>query len=130
MPLLAPLTNIVAIPLATPLVPLGFAAGLLGLVSLPLAGLFNTLVSPVAAALIWTANTTAGWPSLGWGEIAPVGFVYYGVGAFALALVSFGKLRLWRGLLGWRAPRERNNQKRGETMATHRWVHGRWSAEA
>ena len=99
VPLLAPLTNIVAIPLATPLVPLGFAAGLLGLVSLPLAGLFNALVSPVAAALIWTANTTAGWPSLGWGEIAPVGFIYYGVGALALALVSFGKLRLWRGLL-------------------------------
>ncbi len=99
VPLLAPLTNIVAIPLATPLVPLGFAAGLLGLVSLPLAGLFNALVSPVAAALIWTANTTASWPSLEWGEIAPVGFVYYGVGAFALALVSFGKLRLWRGLL-------------------------------
>lgn len=99
VPLLAPLTNVVAIPLATPLVPLGFASGLLGLVSLPLAALFNVLVSPIAAALIWTANTTAGWPSLGWGEIAPVGFVYYGVGALALALVSFRKLRLWRGLL-------------------------------
>lgn len=99
VPLLGPVVNILAIPLATPLVPLGFASGLLGLVSLPLAGLFNVLVSPVAAALIWTANTAAGWPSLGWGEIAPVGFVYYGVGALALGLVSLGKLRPWRGLV-------------------------------
>ena len=99
VPLLSPFVNILAIPLATPLVPLGFATGLLGLVSLPLAELFNQLTALPAAALIWTANTSATWPSLGWGEIAPVGFVYYGVGALALALVSLGHLRLWRGLL-------------------------------
>ena len=99
IPLLAPVVNILAIPLATPLVPLGFAAGLLGLVSLPLADLFNHLTAPIASALIWTANTASPWPSLPWGEIAPVGFVYYGVGVLALALVSLGKVRLWRGLL-------------------------------
>lgn len=99
IPLLSPVVNILAIPLATPLVPLGFAAGLLGLVSLPLAGMFNTLTAPIASALIWTANHTASWPSLPWGEIAPVGFFYYGVGALALALVCIGKLRPWRGFL-------------------------------
>ena len=99
VPLLSPIVNILAIPLATPLVPLGFAAGLLGLASLPLASLLNQLTALPAAALIWTANTSATWPSLGWGEVSPVGFVYYAVGALALALVSLGKLRLWRGLL-------------------------------
>ncbi len=99
MPLFGPVVNIAALPLATLLVPLGFSAGLLGTVSLPLAALLNQLTAPLAAALIWAANTSADWPSLGWGEIAPVGFVYYGVGAFALALVTLGKLRPWRGFL-------------------------------
>ncbi len=99
VPVFGPVVNIVALPLATVLVPLGFVAGLLGTVSLPLATFLNHLTAPLAAALIWAANTSAAWPSLQWGEIAPVGFTYYGVGAFALALVSLGKLRLWRGLL-------------------------------
>ena len=99
VPLFGPVVNIVALPLATVLVPLGFLAGLLGTVSLPLAALLNQLTAPLAAALIWAANTSASWPSVGWGEIAPVGFAYYALGALALALVSLGKLRLWRGLL-------------------------------
>ena len=99
VPLFGPVVNLVALPLATVLVPLGFLAGLVGTVSLPLAALLNHLTAPLASALVWTANTSAAWPSLDWGEIAPVGFAYYGVGAFALALVSLGKLRLWRGLV-------------------------------
>ena len=99
VPVFGPVVNIVALPLATVLVPLGFLAGLLGTVSLSLAAFLNHLTAPLAAALIWAANTSATWPSLQWGEIAPVGFAYYGLGAFALALVSLGKLRLWRGLL-------------------------------
>jgi len=99
VPLLGPVVNVVALPLATLLVPLGFVAGLLGLVSLPLARLLNDLTTFPAAALIWTANQAATWPSLEWGEVAPVGFAYYALGATALALVSLGKLKLWRGLL-------------------------------
>ena len=99
VPVFGPVVNIVALPLATVLVPLGFLAGVLGTVSLPLAALLNHLTAPLASALIWAANESASWPSLEWGEIAPVGFAYYGVGACALALVSLGKLRLWRGLL-------------------------------
>lgn len=38
VPLLSPVVNVVAVPLTTLLVPLGFLAGLLGLVSLPLRG--------------------------------------------------------------------------------------------
>ena len=99
VPLFGPVVNIAALPLATLLVPLGFVAGLLGTLSLPLAELLNQLTAPLAAALIWAANESAGWPSLAWGEVSPVGFAYYGVGALALALASLGKLRLWRGLL-------------------------------
>lgn len=99
VPLLGPVVNVAALPLATFLVPLGFAAGILGLVSLPLAQLLNELTTVPAAALIWTANQAASWPSLEWGEISPVGFAYYAVGASALALVSLGRLRPWRGLL-------------------------------
>ena len=99
VPLFGPAINIVALPLATVLVPLGFLAGVLGTVSLSLAAFLNHLTAPLASALIWAANESATWPSLEWGEIAPVGFAYYGVGALALALVSLGRLRLWRGLL-------------------------------
>ncbi len=99
VPVFGPVVNIAALPLATLLVPLGFVAGLLGTASLSLAALLNHLTAPLASALIWTANESATWPSLKWGEIAPVGFAYYGLGASALALVSLGKLRLWRGLL-------------------------------
>ncbi len=99
VPLLGPVVNVVALPLATLLVPLGFLAGLVGLVSLPLAELLNDLATLPAAALIWTADQAATWPSLEWGEVAPVGFAYYALGATALALVSLGKLKLWRGLL-------------------------------
>jgi len=99
VPLLSPLVNVAAIPLATLLVPLGFAAGVLGLVSTPLAELLNALTAPVASGLIRVAETAAPWPSLFWGEVAPVGFLLYGVGALAAALVAQGKLRAWRGLL-------------------------------
>ena len=99
VPLLGPLVNIAALPLATLLVPLGFVAGLAGLVALPLAAHVNALTLPLAGALVWTADRAATWPSLEWGEVAPVGFAYYAVGALALALVSLGKLRPWRGLL-------------------------------
>lgn len=99
VPLLSPLVNIIAIPLATPIVPLGMVAGLVGLVSLPAAAALNHLNALFCSALIGVAKVSATWPSLTWGEISPVGFAYYGLGALALALVALGYLRLWRGLL-------------------------------
>jgi competence protein ComEC len=99
LPLLSPLINVVAVPLAALLVPLGFAAALLGLVALPLAGALNALVAPLASLLIALAELGAGWPSLPWGEVAPIGFLYFGVAAAALALALHGRLRPDRALL-------------------------------
>jgi competence protein ComEC len=100
VPPLSPLVNVVAVPLATLLVPLGFLAGLVGLVSLPLAGALGALTNPLAGALIAVSERAALWPQVTWGEVEPIGFLYFGVGALAAALVAQGRLRPWRGLLG------------------------------
>ena len=99
VPLLSPLINIVAVPLAGLLIPLGFAASLLGLLWLPLAAVVNVVAGPLAALLIALAELGAAWPSLAWGEIAPIGYLHYGVGVTALALAVHRRLRPWRGLL-------------------------------
>ncbi len=99
VPLFSPLVNVVAIPLATLLVPLGFLAGLLGLVSLSLAGALNLITGFLASALLRLADAAAGLPVLIWGEIAPLGYAFYAVGAFAFVLAVRGYLRPWRGLL-------------------------------
>ena len=99
LPLLGPLVNIVAIPLATLLLPLGFAAALLGLLSLPLAAALNQLTSLVAAALIGVADLASSQPTLYWGEIAAEGFALYAIAAAALTLMVRELLRPWRALL-------------------------------
>ncbi|WMT57749.1 DNA internalization-related competence protein ComEC/Rec2 [Truepera radiovictrix] len=99
VPLFGPLVNVVAVPLATLLVPLGFLAGLAGLVSLPLAEALGALASPLAGAMIAVSALAAPWPQVTWGELEPIGFLYFGVGALAAALVAQGRLRPWRGLL-------------------------------
>lgn len=99
VPLLSPLVNVVAVPLATLLVPLGFLAGVVGLVSLPVAEALGTLTGPLAGALIFVSETAAPWPKVPWGELEPIGFLYFGLGALAAALVAQGRLRPWRGLL-------------------------------
>ena len=73
VPLLSPLVNVVAVPLAGLLVPLGFAASLLGLVWLPLAGVVNTVTELLASLLIVLAEGAATLPSLAWAEIAASG---------------------------------------------------------
>ena len=98
-PLLSPLVNVVAVPLASLLVPLGFLAAVLGLVSLSLASLVNQLTGGLAGGLIALANAAQGLPSLTWGEIGATGYVFYAVGAFAVVLAVRGLLRPWRGLV-------------------------------
>ena len=99
VPLFSPLVNVIAIPLATLLVPLGFLSGLLGLVSLPLAGALNLVTGFLASNLLRLADAAAGLPVLTWGEISPLGYAFYAVGALAFVLAVRGYLRPWRGLL-------------------------------
>ena len=99
VPLLSPLVNVVAIPLATLLVPLGFLAGLLGLVSLPLAGALNLFTGILGTSLLRLADDAAELPVLTWGEISVLGYAFYAVGASAFVLLARGYLRPWRSLL-------------------------------
>ena len=99
LPLLSPAVNVFAIPLATLLVPLGFAAGVLGLLWLPLARAINLFTFGVARFLIFIAESAERLPQLYWGEILPIGVIYYAVGVTGVALALRGQLRWWRGLL-------------------------------
>ena len=81
------LTNVFAIPLALLLVPLGFVAGVAGLVSLPLAALVNSVTGVCANALIWVAEVGSGLPNLIWGEVG-----WLGLQPFLLGHVRAGAL--------------------------------------
>lgn len=98
VPLFSPLVNVLAVPLATLLVPLGFAAGLLGLVWAPLATLLNQLTGPLAGLLLAIAGAAAHLPVVPWGEVTARGHLYYAVAQLALALAVAGRLRAWRSL--------------------------------
>lgn len=99
LPLLGPLVNVLAVPIAGLLVPLGFLAALAGLISPLLAQAVNLLTGVFAGLLIALADVASSFPSLRWGEISAVGYLYYALGAAAIFLVLYGKLRPWRGLL-------------------------------
>lgn len=99
LPIFSPLTNVVAIPLATVLVPLGFLAGQLGLIAAPLASFVNLFTGLFASALIKVANLGSGLPNLVWGEVSPLGYALFYVAVFALALAGWQKLKFWRALL-------------------------------
>ncbi len=99
LPLLSPFVNVFAIPLATVLVPLGFFAGVFGLLSPVLAGTLNLLTSVAAGAIITLARLGSSLPNLVWGEVAALGYAFFYVGVFALALLAWGQLRPWRALL-------------------------------
>lgn len=88
LPLLSPLVNILAIPLATVLVPLGFLAALLGLLVPFLALAINQLTKLFASALIAIADFGSSLPNLIWGEVSWLGYLlfYIGLAAFALWL--------------------------------------------
>lgn len=98
VPLAGPLVNVVAVPLATLLVPLGFLAALVGLVWLPLAGLVNRLTAPLAGALIALADGASQLPALPWGEVGGAGFLLYALAVLGLLLALHGLLHPWRAL--------------------------------
>jgi competence protein ComEC len=99
IPIFSPLVNVVALPLAAVLVPLGFIAGALGLAWRPLAELINGPVALLAGWLIGLAEQGARLPALTWGEVEPVGYLYFVLAATALALAASARLRAWRALL-------------------------------
>jgi len=94
VPVASPLVNVLAVPIAGLLVPLGFLAGLVGLVAEPLARIVNLAVMPLAAALVWLAEVGARLPRLAWGEVAAVGHVAWALFAVTLAAWSRRRLRL------------------------------------
>ena len=98
IPVFSPLVNVVAVPIATVLVPTGFLAALLGLLSLDVARLVNVFVGPLASLLIFLADVGSSLPGLSWGEIAPIGYAFYGLALLPLYLSLIRKLVLWRAL--------------------------------
>jgi competence protein ComEC len=99
IPLLSPLVNVFAVPLATLLVPVGFVISMVGLISLPLAAALNTGVVWLYKGLIMIAELGSTLPQLIWGEISPLGYALFYVGCFAFALLVWGKLKPWRTLV-------------------------------
>jgi competence protein ComEC len=104
VPLVAPLANLVAVPLASLLVPLGFLAGMAGLLHEGAAQLVNRLTGPVAAALLRLAELASRAPTLPWGEVSPVGHAAFALGSLALVAGLRGAWRGWRALtVAWAA---------------------------
>ncbi|HET8985481.1 MAG TPA: DNA internalization-related competence protein ComEC/Rec2 [Trueperaceae bacterium] len=99
VPLLGPLVNVVAVPLAAVAVPLGFAAGLVGLVAEPLAWLVNRLTLVAATPITWLADVGARAPALAWGEVSWLGHLCWLAFVAAAALWVRGRLRPRRMLL-------------------------------
>ncbi|MEZ0348016.1 MAG: DNA internalization-related competence protein ComEC/Rec2 [Thermus sp.] len=91
LPLLSPLTNLLALPLVALLVPLGFLKLLLG-------GLLAPPVEALGRALLALAQAGAAGPLLRWGEISPWGFGLYYLGLLPLLLALHRKLP-WRQAL-------------------------------
>lgn len=91
--LVGPLVNVAAVPLAAVAVPLGFAAGLVGLIGEPLAWLVNRLTLVVARPITWLADAGARAPALAWGEVGWLGHLCWAVFVVAAALWVRGRLR-------------------------------------
>ncbi|WP_177183062.1 DNA internalization-related competence protein ComEC/Rec2 [Deinococcus reticulitermitis] len=89
LPLVGLPANLLAAPIMAALVPLGALAGVLG----PAGGIVNWLVGPLAAALLWVAQTFGSLPVLSWGQLAAGGFVAYSVAALAGTLWLLGRVR-------------------------------------
>ena len=84
--------NLIAVPAAGFLVPLGFVAGLLG----PTLGqAVNLLVAPLAGVVLWSATTFAAWPGVSWGAVSLGGWLAYAAATGAVLLAVQGAWR-WR----------------------------------
>ncbi|GAB5602859.1 DNA internalization-related competence protein ComEC/Rec2 [Thermus sp. FJN-A] len=90
-PLLSPLANLLALPLAALLVPLGFLKLLLG-------GLLALPTEALAQALLGLASLASRGPGLFWGEISPLGFALYYLGLLP-PLLALHRLLTWRRAL-------------------------------
>ena len=99
VPLFSPLTNLLAIPLSATLVPLGFAAGVLGLISERLAWLVNRPTVVVAGLVTGLARLSDSLPAITWAEIGWLGHLCWAVAITALALFLRRRLRLRQLLL-------------------------------
>lgn len=112
LPLLSPLINVVAVPLAGLLVPLGFLAGLAGLLAQPLARLVNLLTQPLASLLVLLAQQGARLPLLEWPEVGWLGHACWAALVTALAAWAWrpGRLKqtaavaLVAGGVAWAVP--------------------------
>lgn len=89
LPILSPIVNVVAIPLATVLVPLGFLAGIIGMISLTLAAFLNQLTKLFASWLIKAAELGSSLPNLVWGEVSYLGYVLFYLALLAFALYCY-----------------------------------------
>lgn len=98
VPVLSPLVNLVGVPLSGLLVPLGFAAGLLGLVWRPLAAALNLVTGPLAEALTRLARWGARLPAVTWSEVGWLGHLCWAVAVAAVALFARRRLRPSRTL--------------------------------
>jgi competence protein ComEC len=94
-PLLAPLANLVAVPLASLLVPLGFLAAMAGLVHEGAATAVNALTGVAAGVLVAVARLAARAPSLPWAEIDGLGHLLFAVALTAVAAALHRRARPW-----------------------------------
>lgn len=97
--LVGPLVNIIAVPLAAVAVPLGFVAGLVGLVAEPLAWLVNRVTLVAALPITWLAEAGSHAPALAWGEVGWLGHLCWAACIAAGALWVRGRLGPRRMLL-------------------------------
>jgi competence protein ComEC len=96
LPWIAPLANLIAVPLAGLLVPIGFLAAIAGLLEPRLALAVNLLSQQLAGLLLALANLAARAPGIPWGEVSPLGHATFAVGSLALGLALRRQWRPWR----------------------------------
>ena len=98
VPPLSPLVNLVGVPLSALLVPLGFVAGMLGLVWEPFALAANALAAPLGRGLIALAQLGARLPAIHWPQVSWLGHLCWAAFVVTVGLWARGRLRRVRAL--------------------------------
>lgn len=91
--------NLLAGPIMTALIPLGFLAGLLG----PLGAILKWPLELLSGLLLALAEWFGRWPVLPWGAVGPVGYAAYALAALAGVLWLRGRVRPPAALGVWLA---------------------------
>jgi len=99
VPLLAPLVNVIAVPLAGLVVPVGLVTELGRLWGIPLPAFIRVVAETLAGGLITVAEAGARLPVLTWSEVGPTGHLLNAVTWLAIGLTAAGKLRAHRAAL-------------------------------